>query len=41
MISHDDFIITPDGFDIPFESEKVHGISTALAKRDGVDIKLV
>ena len=41
MISHDDFIIRPDGFDIPFESEKVHGISTALAKRDGVDIKTV
>ena len=41
MISHDDFIITPDGFDIPFESEKVHGISTALAKRDGIDIKTV
>ena len=41
MISHDDFIITPDGFDIPFESEKVHGISTALARRDGVDIKTV
>ena len=35
MISDDDFIIMPDGFDIPFESEKVHGISTALAKRDG------
>ena len=41
MISHDDFIITPDGFDIPYESEKVHGISTALARRDGVDIKTV
>ena len=38
MISHDDFIIKPDGFDIPFESEKVHGISTSLAKQDGVDI---
>ena len=41
MISHDDFIITPNGFDIPFESGKVHGISTALAKRDGADIKTV
>ena len=38
MISHDDFIIKPNGFDIPFESEKVHGISTSLAKRDGVDM---
>ena len=41
IISHDDFIISADGFDIPFESEKVHGISTALAKRDGTDIKTV
>ena len=41
MISHNDFIITADGFDIPFESEKVHGISTALAKRDGTEIKTV
>ena len=41
MVSHNDFIITPDGFDIPFESEKVHGISTALANRDGTEIKTV
>ena len=41
MISHDDFIVTPDGFDIPFESEKVHGISTNLATRDGVPIHQV
>ena len=41
MISHDNFIIFPDGFNIPFESEKVHGISTALAKRDGTDIRTV
>ena len=26
MISHNDFIVIPDGFDIPFESEKAHGI---------------
>ena len=41
MVSHDDFIVTPDGFDIPFESEKVHGISTNLATRDGVPIHQV
>ena len=41
MISHDDFIVIPDGFDIPFESEKVHGISTNLATRDGVAIQQV
>jgi len=41
MISHDDFIVIPDGFDIPFESEKVHGISTDLATREGVSIQQV
>ena len=41
MISHNDFIVIPDGFDIPFESEKVHGISTDLATRDGVAIQQV
>ena len=40
MISHDDFIVIPDGFDIPFESEKVHGISESR-HRDGVAIQQV
>ena len=30
LISNQSSIIKPDGFDIPFESEKVHGISTCL-----------
>ncbi|MCE2497071.1 MAG: DNA polymerase III subunit alpha [Flavobacteriales bacterium] len=28
-------IVYPDGFDIPFNAEKVHGISTAKARADG------
>src|SRR5699024_12595594 len=32
VIEHEDFIIRPDGFNIPYDSEKIHGISTALAK---------
>ncbi len=36
-----DFIIYPEGFNIPFESEKVHGISTFLAQKQGVDLKSV
>ncbi len=31
LISQQDFIIRPEGFNIPFESERVHGISTELA----------
>ena len=29
LTSSNSFLIKPDNFDIPFESEKVHGISTA------------
>ncbi|OYQ43790.1 DNA polymerase III subunit alpha [Flavobacterium aurantiibacter] len=35
LISRGDFLITPDGFNIPYDVERVHGISTALAQRDG------
>lgn len=38
VIEHEDFIIRPDGFNIPYDSEKIHGISTALAKEKGVEI---
>ena len=31
LIKHNASIIKPDGFTIPFDSEKVHGISTELA----------
>ncbi len=41
LISHKDFLIKPDGYDIPFQSEKIHGISTALAKQEGEDLKFV
>ena len=37
-ISHEDFLIKPDGFSIPYDSEKIHGISTALAEQDGVPL---
>ena len=35
LIEHQDFLITPDGFDIPYDAEKVHGISTLLAENKG------
>ena len=38
LISQKDFIIKPDGYNIPFESERVHGISTELAQTLGVDL---
>ena len=41
LISNQSSIIKPDGFDIPFESEKVHGISTVLANKIGENLNHV
>jgi DNA polymerase-3 subunit alpha len=38
IVSHEDYLIQPDGFTIPFDSEKVHGISTALAEDQGIPL---
>ena len=38
IVSHEDYLIRPDGFTIPFDSEKVHGISTALAEDQGLPL---
>ena len=34
-IDHQNYLIKPKGFTIPFESEQVHGISTALSEAEG------
>jgi DNA polymerase-3 subunit alpha len=39
LIEQKDFLIKPDGFDIPFDAEKIHGISTALAENEGVPLE--
>ncbi len=41
IIEHRDFLIRPDGFDIPYDSEKIHGISTLLAEEKGEDLDFV
>ncbi|MDX1591049.1 MAG: PHP domain-containing protein, partial [Balneolaceae bacterium] len=38
-ISTGDYIIQPDGFSIPFNSEKVHGISTERARKEGIPLE--
>ena len=38
IIEHQDFLITPDGYNIPYDAEKVHGISTALAEAEGIPL---
>ncbi|MDO4229988.1 MAG: DNA polymerase III subunit alpha [Capnocytophaga sp.] len=41
LIEHKDFLIAPDDFNIPYDAEKVHGISTELAQQEGVNINQV
>jgi len=38
LISNHSYLIKPSGFTIPFESEKIHGISTELANKIGKKI---
>jgi DNA polymerase III subunit alpha len=35
LIEHQDYIVQPDGYDIPYNAEQIHGISTALAQKTG------
>lgn len=41
LLEHKDFIVRPDGFDIPYDSEQVHGISTELALKYGESLDVV
>ncbi len=38
LISNNNFIIKPEGFTIPYNAEKVHGISTSRALKEGHDL---
>ncbi len=40
MVNHN-FIIRPEGFDIPFKAEQIHGISTKRAQEAGHDLSEV
>ena len=41
LVAHQDYLIQPEDFTIPFDSEQIHGISTALATADGVSLATV
>ncbi len=41
LLSQQNYIIKPEGFDIPFKAEQVHGISTKRALEEGHDLKHV
>ncbi|MFV0539747.1 MAG: DNA polymerase III subunit alpha [Aestuariibaculum sp.] len=40
-IEHQDYLIKPEGFNIPYDTEKIHGISTELAQEQGVPLNEV
>jgi len=37
-IEHQDYLVQPDGFNIPYDAEKIHGISTELAQAKGIPL---
>jgi DNA polymerase-3 subunit alpha len=36
LIEHQDYLVNPIGFNIPYDAERIHGISTELAQQQGV-----
>jgi DNA polymerase-3 subunit alpha len=36
LVEHQNYLVRPDGFNIPYDAEQIHGISTALAEQKGV-----
>ncbi|WP_285009192.1 DNA polymerase III subunit alpha [Pedobacter faecalis] len=41
LIENQDFLVKPDGFNIPYDAERIHGICTELAQEQGADLKEV
>jgi len=41
LIEHQDFLVRPEGFNIPYDAEKIHGISTELAQEQGIPLNVV
>ncbi|MBI6117615.1 DNA polymerase III subunit alpha [Salegentibacter maritimus] len=38
LIESQDYLVKPEGFNIPYDAEKVHGISTELAAEEGIPL---
>ncbi|WP_340200790.1 DNA polymerase III subunit alpha [Ascidiimonas sp. W6] len=38
LLEQEDYLIKPEGFNIPFDAEKIHGISTELAAAKGIPL---
>ncbi|WP_162126533.1 DNA polymerase III subunit alpha [Flavobacterium phycosphaerae] len=38
LIEHQDYLVKPEGFNIPYDAERIHGISTELAQEQGISL---
>lgn len=38
LIENQDFIIKPEGYDIPYNASRIHGITTKIANEEGLDL---
>jgi len=41
VLEHQDYLVQPEGFNIPYDAEKIHGISTELAEQNGLPLATV
>ena len=41
LIENQDYLVQPDGFNIPYDAERIHGISTELAQAEGISLSEV
>ncbi len=41
LVAHQDYLVQPEGFNIPYDAERIHGISTELAQQDGIPLQEV
>ena len=41
LIEHQDYLVQPEGFNIPYDAERIHGVSTELAQKDGISLQEV
>lgn len=38
LLEHQNYMVRPDGFNIPYDAERIHGISTELAMQEGLPL---
>src|SRR5690554_6327621 len=41
LLARHNYIVSPDGFDIPYNAQQIHGISTKRAQEEGIPIRKV